>query len=93
MVKWIHGGCAKHYGLVVSQLKLSHCVLCGQEFDPYDRDEECVLCIERGHLVLEVWEEEYDDSDPFKVKQVGYVHFTCAAFDGWDQPLADLRCA
>jgi hypothetical protein len=90
-VKWVHAPCASRRGVTVSQLKLGHCILCGVPFNPADPTDECVLRIERGHMVLDVWEEEEEDKDPFETKQAGYVHVTCAVFDGWEEPLAELR--
>lgn len=98
--KWIHSMCAKRAGIVVSQLKRDHCILCGLPFELEGDGHfgDTVLRIERGQLELEVWEvEDDDDEDSVRVKSAGFVHFTCAVMDdgpkNWRLPLIDLQVA
>ena len=93
--KWMHGPCAKRKGIVVSQLKRDHCVLCGHQIEVEGDGHlgEMVIRFERGYLELEVWEVELlDDEDILNIKCAGYVHFNCAVFnDGpWELPLINL---
>jgi len=98
--KWVHGPCAKRAGIVVTQLKRDHCILCGLQIEMEGDGHfgDTVLRIERGHLALEVWEvEDEDDEDAIKVRCAGYVHFNCAVMDDgpgdWRLPLINLQVA
>ena len=86
LCKWVHGSCAREEGIVVAQMKPEHCILCGSRFelegDGYPGDT--VLRFDRGHIELEVWEENDDD---LRIKISGYTHFTCAVLDTWNLPL------